>query len=54
MSEQEMIAVVEDYIYQKKGKRVKIVLQSGRDVILLRIAYQYAIQNGKEADKGGN
>lgn len=51
MSEQEMIAVVEDYIYQKKGKRVKIVLQSGRDVILLRIAYQYAIKNQNNGEK---
>lgn len=54
MNEHEMIAVVEDYIYQKKGKKVKIVIQSGRDVILLNIAYQHAIKHEKEADKGSN
>jgi hypothetical protein len=39
-----MVAIVEQYIYERKGVRVKINIQSSRDVLMLRVAYNIAYE----------
>jgi hypothetical protein len=40
-----MMQVVQQYIYQKKGVKVRIYLRDIRDINMLKQAYDYIIKN---------
>jgi hypothetical protein len=39
-----MVAIVQDYIYERKGVRVKINIKTDRDELLLKLAYNIAYE----------